>query len=170
MQRRNLPLLALLLGLTLSAGAATPGTAPITVEADQLEMDQQSGVSLYLGNVLLQQQGLELKADRLELHSQDGRLQAAYADGSPVEMQQQESDNGQLIRARALHMEYHFADGTIEFQGDAQLWRGGDQFSGEHLIYDSQARTVKAFGDAQRNEEGRVRVILQPATAGDDNE
>lgn len=154
---------ALALLLSLAAHAAEEDGAPITVEADRLELNQKSGVSVYQGNVRLQQDTLLLLADRLELHSKGGRLQQAVADGSPVRVERTDPQSGELTRAEASHMEYRFADGLLELMGNAHLWRAGDEFSGKHLIYDTGKQLVRAFGDKERQgDNGRVRVILQP--------
>lgn len=165
MRHNNLPS-AMLLALSLlsapAAGAAPPPAAPVTVEADSLELNQKTGVSLYEGNVRLQQDAMLLQADRLELHSDGKRLTQAIADGTPVHLEQTDPQTGEVTRAEALHIQYRFSSGQLELTGDAHLWRGGDKFSGNHLVYDAEARTVRASG----NKEGksRVKVILQPET------
>lgn len=167
MQRNSIAVIALTLSLfSLSLAAeTTPPPSPITVEADSLELNQKSGVSVYQGHVRLEQKGMLLESDRLELHNEGKKLHRAIADGSPVHLEQTDPQTGERMRAEALHMEYRFADGQLELEGEAHLWRGGDEMSGNHLIYDSSKRTVKASGDKQGN--GRVKVILQPEKESD---
>jgi lipopolysaccharide export system protein LptA len=155
-------LVFLISGIALIAGAAEQNTAPITVEADRLELDQQKGTSVYEGNVSMRQQSLLLKAERLELHSKEGRLLKAVADGSPVHLERREPQTDVLTRAEASHMEYSFDTGLLEMTGNAHLWRGGDEFSGKQLTYDTSNQVVRAFGDQEQSGDGRVRVILQP--------
>jgi len=151
-------LLALLTPLSL---VRAQSGGPVTVEADRLELNQKTGVSIYQGNVKLQQKGMQLQSQRLELHNDGKQLKQAIADGEPVRLEQTDPQTGELTRAHASHMEYHFDDGLLELKGEAYLWRGnGDEFSGNHLIYDANAHTVRAFGDKQGN--SRVKVILQP--------
>jgi lipopolysaccharide export system protein LptA len=162
MRHNSGSLLALLLLLpSLSAVAETgTNTGPITVEADRLELNQKSGISIYQGHVRLEQKGMLLQSDRLELHNDGKKLQLAIADGTPVHLEQTDPQTGELTRAEAQHMEYRFSDGQLELTGKAHLWRSSDEMSGNHLIYDSTNRTVRAFGNKQGN--GRVKVILQP--------
>ncbi|MCW8827907.1 MAG: lipopolysaccharide transport periplasmic protein LptA [Gammaproteobacteria bacterium] len=157
-------LAALLLGLGLgnTLCAAEQGAGPVTIEADQLELNQQSGVSIYQGNVRMQQQTMLLLAERLELHSDQGQVIYAYADGSPAELEHEDPQTGKVTRARALRIEYRFSDGLLELKDDAYLWHAGDEFSGKHLIYESDQQVVRAFGDKQQEGDGRVKVILQP--------
>lgn len=148
--------------LPLSASAAEQNAAPITVEADRLELDQQKGISVYEGNVSMQQQSLLLKADRLELHNKEGQLSAAIADGSPVHLERREPQSDVLTRAEASHMEYNFSTGMLEMKGNAHLWRAGDEFSGKELTYDTTKQVVRAVGEQGQSGNGRVKVILQP--------
>ncbi len=170
MQLTRTLLLMLFFSLSLStASAAELKSAPITVEADKLELNQQTGISIYQGNVRLQQQTMLLQAERLELHSKEGQIEKAFADGSPVHLKHEDTETGQTTRAEASHMEYHLSNGVMELKGNARLWRGGDEFSGNHLIYDTSKNVVRAFGDKGKDDGGRVRVILQPKE-GADNE
>lgn len=155
------PISHILLLLPLFATAAMAKTGePIQVQADRLELDQKKGISLYQGHVRLQRGDTLLQAERLELHSKEGKVTLAIADGEPVHVEMRDRQSSQTGRAEAQHVEYRFNEGQIELRGAAQLWRDGDHFSGERLLYDDNKQQVRAFGNEQSN--GRVRVILQP--------
>jgi lipopolysaccharide export system protein LptA len=142
------------------AAAVAETKGPIQVEADRLELDQKKGISLYQGHVRLERGNTLLQAERLELHSEAGKVTQAIADGQPVHMEMRDQESGKIARAEAQHVDYRFNEGLIELQGAAQLWREGDHFSGERLLYDDNKQQLRAFGSEQSN--GRVRVILQP--------
>lgn len=161
--RQHLSTLLLLL-LPVLASAAAP-VKPITVEADRLEMDNASGTSHYQGNVVMTQGGMVLRADSVTLNSKGSELQRAVANGSPVYLERTDPQTGEVLKARAAHIEYQIAKGLLEMSGEAHLWRGKDEFSGEHIVYELDNRIVRATGQKKNGEEGgRVRVILQPAT------
>ena len=94
--------LALLLALPLVPLHASETPAPISIEADRLEISQQDGRSLYQGRVVLQQGELRLEADTLQLQQLQGQLQRAIADGTPVRLQLRDEQSAQLIRAQAV--------------------------------------------------------------------
>lgn len=165
MPSRSLLLLLTLVSVSGAVVAADTARGPITVEADRLELNQKTGISIYQGDVVLEREGMQLKAERLELHSDGKELQQAIADGEPAQLERTDPQTGQHIRARALHMEYHLGSGALELDGEAYLWRDGDEFNGQHLTYDARAGTVRASGDKQGN--GRVRIILQPKKEAD---
>lgn len=158
-------LLLLLLPAVLPAAETSAPPQSITVEADRLEMDNASGTSHYQGHVVMTQGGLVLRADSVTLNSQGSALQQALADGSPVYLERPDPETGEVIKARANHVEYQIAKGLLEMSGEAHLWRGKDEFSGEHIVYELDNRIVRASGQKKNGEQGgRVRVILQPST------
>lgn len=162
MKRSPKLLFLLWLWLPLSAHAA-PSQAPITIEADRLEIRQAEGRSHYQGQVELQQGDMQLQSDSLQIEQLQGELRRAIADGKPVRLRLPDEETGQLIRAEADHVDYQFTQQVIELKGSAVLWRGGDEFRGEHLIYHIEERSVQAFGQADGSKgDGRVRIILQP--------
>lgn len=135
-------------------------SGPVRVEADRLELDQKQGLSLYQGHVKLQRGDTLLRAERLELHSKDGKLTLAIADGTPVHLEMRDPQSGKITRGEADHVEYRLDQSMLALQGAAKLWRDGDRFTGERLLYDDNKQQVRAFGSEQGN--GRVQVILQP--------
>lgn len=156
--------LLLLLPLALAAAPAAPpsATTPVTIEADRMELDQKNNTSRYQGHVILVQGSLRINADSITLYSTGGTLLRAVVDGSPATLQQQGADEAQTMRARATQMEYLPRDGVIELRGQAQLWRGGNEFNGEQIRYDLKQQLVRATGTSQGSDTGRVRVLLQP--------
>lgn len=155
-------LLLLLLLPGLLSAAEAPQQQPITVEADRLEMDNAKGVSHYSGQVVMSQGNLQLRASSVTLHSKGSTLQKAIADGSPVYLEKKDPQTSDSIKANAAHMEYNLQDGLLEMNGNAHLWRGKDEFTGEHIVYDLNKRIVRATGQKSGEKGGRVKVILQP--------
>jgi lipopolysaccharide export system protein LptA len=84
------------------------------------------------------------------------------ADGAPVYLERTDPQTAELIKANANHVEYRLDEGVLEMQQRAHLWRGEDEFSGDHIIYELDNRVVRAFGQKDGADGGRVRVILQP--------
>ncbi len=159
---KALPLSLLLLTLAATSLAAEPSKPPITIEADRLEMRHQDGQSRYQGNVELQQGEMTLHADTLEIRQRDGQLRRAIADGAPARLRLPDEETGQLIRAEARQMDYQLDQDRIELHGEAVLWRGKDEFRGEHLVYYIEERRVEASGTrSEDGSNGRVRIILQ---------
>ncbi|MBA1331005.1 LptA protein, partial [Candidatus Endoriftia persephone str. Guaymas] len=65
----SVSLLLLLLLLPLQARALSGDREqPIYLEADSVEIDEASGVSVYIGNVVVSQGSMRLEADKMWIH------------------------------------------------------------------------------------------------------
>ncbi len=159
MTRLYASLLLLLPGVLL---AQETSRQPISVEADRLEMSSESGRSIYQGNVEMRQGNMLLRADTLELRSSGTTLQVVIAHGKPAYLERPNPQTGELLKANAGQIEYRINDSLLEMKDAAHLWRGKDEFSGEHIIYELDKQLVRAFGQKNGEKNGRVRVIIQP--------
>lgn len=148
--------------LSLSVMADGNEQQVVYIEADKLEIDDAQGVSIYQGNVRLTRGALELTADKLTLLGSREALKKMIADGSPVRFKQQLSHTQGEMRAVAKRMEYAADSEKLFLHGEAQLWQGGNEFSGDYIEYHVHDETVIAHSG--ENDSGRVRVIIQPST------
>lgn len=153
---------SLLLLLPVALAAQEIPREPISVVADRLEMSSESGLSTYEGNVEMRQGSMRLHADSFRLQSKGSTLQAAVARGTPATIEQTDPQTGELLKANAAHIEYRISEGILELKEGAHLLRGKDEFSGEHITYELDKQVVRASGQKNGKEDGRVRVILQP--------
>jgi len=161
MCRRLDLLLSLLLVLPgLAAALESDRSQPIHVRADQVELDNRSGVSTYRGNVTLEQGSLRLAADRLVVRRAGSELERIEAEGRPVRFRQRPEGAAADIEGEAQRLEYRAAEDRLLLRGAAWVQQGGDRFSGERIEYDIVHSRVQASG--QGNGEGRVHAIIQP--------
>ena len=139
---------------------------PITIEADRAVLDEKKQTSIYTGNVILKQGGIEVKADVITVYSREGRLQRVIAEGDPVHYQQQQEKNDD-IRGASQRMEYESENNRVLLLGGAELWQGGNRFSGKRIQYDPEQEKVIATGDpdSTENDAQRVQITLQPQSS-----
>ncbi len=163
-----LGLLLLPLPLLAAKAATADKPAPITIEADQLELDQGKGTSLYRGNVVLQRGAMQIKADTITIHTTGRQLEWVQAKGSPVYLDQEATADAGPMHAEAAQMEYQPQNEVVKLQGNAHLWRDGNEFSGEQIRYNLKRQLVKASG--AKDGESRVRVLLQPESTEQNSE
>jgi len=133
---------------------------PIYIESDELEVDDQQGISEYRGSVRFTQGSIHLQADKVVVMGMEQRLQKVMAYGQPVHLSQQMDDDKGEMRAIADTIEYLVKDDSLVLHGGAKLWQGGNEFSGEEIIYHLSSETVVARSD--KEQEGRVRIVIQP--------
>ncbi|QEP44272.1 lipopolysaccharide transport periplasmic protein LptA [Ectothiorhodospiraceae bacterium BW-2] len=164
---RHLPHMLLLLALTplpLTAAERTTlfntSNEPISIQSDTLTIDESSGISLYQGQVVLQQGDLTLKADRLEIVTTDRAIASVTTHGTPTHLQQLTPTP---LEAQANTIRYDATQATLDFQGNARLTHSGDQFSGNAIRYLIHQNRVEASSGGSSKQ--RVHVILQPREA-----
>ena len=142
----------------LAAPAATnDARAPVQVRAHKVEVDERTGVSIYRGDVVMKQGSLELRADRVEVTTRDGRLQRLHATGTPTRVRARTAQ-GEELRASALRAEYHAGKRTLDLYGQVALQRDADVFRGAKAHYDLATDQFTATG----NGDGRVTAVIQP--------
>ena len=135
--------------------------APIKIEADQLDVDDARGVSVYRGKVKFTQGTLELTADEVTLSATTDRaLDKATARGKPATFTQQIDINGGIVTGRAERIEYNAKAEQMTLEGSAHLLYCGDEFQGSRIEYFVRQDLVKASKSGA--DTGRVQVILQP--------
>ena len=157
--------LACALGLLISGSAwalSTDRNQPLQIDADQADIDQQSGVSTYRGNVRLARGSMLLVADEVVVKQEGGIVHLVTASGSPANYRQR-SDKQQDIRASALRMEYHLDNGQLLLINRAELHQDANAFASERIVYDSFADRVNAGANATSPQD-RVHITIQPGT------
>jgi lipopolysaccharide export system protein LptA len=153
--------LLLLAFLVLPAGAralSTDREQPVYISADRVEVDEKAGVSHYTGDVQMRQGSLHVDADTVTVYKKGEELSKIVADGKPTHFRQKPDDGGAEIHGRALHLEYHADSALLYLTHDAHVQQAKDEFTGEHVVYDSENSTVHANG----GDDGRVHAVIHP--------
>ncbi len=147
---------------TAPAKASAPAQ-PIQIEANRAEITEQSGVSVYSGNVSLKQGDLDMQGERLEIRrdSNSGEINAVLT-GNPATLRQP-TDTGEIVKARANRINYQSSDKSLDLQGAAEYERGRDRISGQSIRYDANTKKLLASGPNKAGE--RVQIIIQPSQA-----
>lgn len=160
------PPLLLLLTAFLPAPAAALSSdrqQPMHIEADHADLDDQKGVSVYRGNVVITQGTLRLTGDELTVHTQDGGITKAFSTGNPATYRQRPDGKDQDVEAQSLRMEYYAGEDRIILLQKAEVRQAGDTFRSEKIIYDIARDHVNAGTGAPGE---RVRITIQPKKAG----
>jgi lipopolysaccharide export system protein LptA len=151
------------LSYTTALALSTDADQPIHIDADRGELDDRKQVAVYRGNVQLSQGTLRITADTLTIYYTPGRkLIKAIAEGQPALYQQRPDNSDEDVQAQALRMEYHADNETIYLFQEARVWQGVNQFTGDHIEYDTKLDIVR--GQGSKTGTGRVHVIIHPET------
>lgn len=160
-------LLLLLLVSTTALALSTDRDQPIELEADQAELDNATGVSVYSGNVIVTQGSMRLEADRLVLHTEGGDLQTIEATGEPAYFRTRPDGEEKDVEGGGRRIDYSSVDSKVVLTGDAWVNQGKDELRGARIEYDIDADRVVASREPAGD--GRVRIILQPRNSDNGN-
>ncbi|MFQ5489052.1 MAG: lipopolysaccharide transport periplasmic protein LptA [Gammaproteobacteria bacterium] len=162
--RLLLLLMALCLPATLSA-LPSDREQPIYIEADSVEIDDASGISIYRGNVHYIQGTTELTADEATVYSEQRKFKKLVATGDPAHYTTLPEGKQEKMTAEALTIIYLTDQEIYEFHEEAHLWHKDSEVFGAFISYDAQRNLVTAH----KNEKERVKAILVPETKPQDD-
>jgi len=154
---------------------------PIEIEADSAEADDAKKITIYKGDVIIDQGTLRITGDHVTIHyNERGDFTKLIALGNPARFRQlpdgEADEEKNYQRARASRMEYFKESDTIVLLGNAVYGQGGDRVAADRIDYDSRnsrmkARTMTASKDekkpgAEPEKKSRVRITIQPKKKG----
>jgi lipopolysaccharide export system protein LptA len=152
-------LLLLCLCLPLPAWAlSSDREQPMHIESDRAELDEQKGISLYIGNVRVTQGTLVLTGDHMTVYQDGANLERIILLGRPATYRQRPDGKDEDMRAEALRMEYFADPERVILIDQAVAWQGENSFRSDRIVYEVAQDRVLG-GDT---EGGRVHIILQP--------
>lgn len=168
MNRRNPDLLLLLLAFLpgMACALSSDREQPMHIEADQAELDEQQGISIYIGNVKVTQGTLVLTGDHMTVYNQGEQIEKVILLGKPATYRQRPDGKDEDMHAKALRMEYYAQPERVILLQEAVAWQGKSTFRSDRIVYDVPQDRVNA-GDSSGDQ--RVHIILQPKPRPADN-
>jgi lipopolysaccharide export system protein LptA len=136
------------------AASADGRSAPVTVDADQLENIQKEGLVVFSGNVVASQNSSTQWADRMEVYLDDkgDRIVRTISTGN-VRILTRDCRSGTAKRA-----EYYDAEQRVVLIGNARVWRDENVVTGERItIYLAEDRSLVEGGQQER-----VKAVFYP--------
>ena len=159
--------LALLLALCALAPAGTSWALPedrqqpMHVESDSASRDDRSRITIYTGNVIVDQGSMHVEADKATVYmtADNKQIDRIVCNGSPATYRQLPKPGGDIVKARAEILEYQVAKDFIVLTHSAHVEQGGSTLEGEVVTYDIAKDLTQARG-GEKN--GRVRMVIPP--------
>lgn len=136
----------LLAGAAPASALSTDSGEPILIEADRAERDDARRVTIYRGNVVIDQGSLRITGDTVTIHF-DIRDDVAKIVSVGVPAHFRQLPDGETVhrKAWAKRIEYFNRQDLIVLLGDARYAKGGDRVQAERLVYDSLNARFKAL-------------------------
>ncbi|MDJ0881740.1 MAG: lipopolysaccharide transport periplasmic protein LptA [Gammaproteobacteria bacterium] len=132
---------------------------PINIEADKLEIDENRQISIYQGNVRMQQGSLSIQADKIILHfDAQNDLEWLEINGNPAQFNQL-NDERKPVSGTAQSMHYYDRESLLKLMGRARFKSDKDSIESENITVNTATNALQA-GDQDGSE--RVRMLIQP--------
>ena len=149
-------------------GLSNDRNQPLQIEADKASLDEDTGIAVYTGNVLLQQGTMRFKGNRMTVYIKDDGVERVVLEGRPASYVQRMEDDQREQQAEAGRIEYQADTQRMILEQDARVWReGSEEFSSNRIVVNLRNNTLQAGGDSPGS---RVRIILQPRTWQNDEQ
>jgi lipopolysaccharide export system protein LptA len=164
--------------LTLAAlGTTVPAVAlksdrdqPIVVDADESELDFQTGLRIYRGNVSVRQGTMLIRGDKLELRYKDETLLDATAYGKPATFRQRPDGQAEEVHGQARRIVLDDITDKVHLYDNAVVIQGQNTVKSNVVHYDMNSSKVLIKGGPGKTKGagtaggsgGRARVIIRP--------
>lgn len=132
---------------------------PIDILADSVDLNEAKGISIYKGDVELNQGSIRLKADKVTIYYKGKNPNKVVAVGNLVKFRQLPDNSKEYIEGQASRAEYEVSSEELTLIGKARLKQGKDTFSSDRIIYDRVRSVVKAGAAAKGKQ--RVKITIQ---------
>ena len=169
---RNLLLKLLLIGLSCNAFAlSTDRDQPAHISADDIELDFNTGIRTYIGNVEIDQGSLKVRADKLIAKYKDGKLHEATAWGNLANFTQLPDGKTENVYGEGKKIIINQSKNTLTLIKKAALKQGIDTARGAEIVYNMATDRLQIKGtrkpdsnddNAKPSKPGRSRIIIQP--------
>lgn len=168
-------LLTLLLGSfalsysALSSAQQDETKLPIEVTADRLVSQDQKGISVYTGNVVITQGTTQIKGDKVTLHHPNRKISQAIILGKPATFKRFIPEEKNWVNGHAKTITYDTQKKTVLLEGDAFVnQENKNSISGPRILYNTLEKTLNAQGDKAQKK--RIKVIFESEEDKDDAE
>ncbi len=145
---------------SISLGLEKDSEQPIYIEADGATYDDNTGNSVYTGNVEVTQGSMLLNSDKLVVYTKARRPYKIVAIGKPVTFKQTPKPGDEDVHGKSLTAEYYVDTELLVMIEKAVVWQGENTYASERIEYDRKNAIVKA-GQASSNGK-RVHITLHP--------
>lgn len=135
-------------------------TKPINIQADSAEINDDTGISTYRGNVKITQGSTVLTGDIVILETANKKVKKIISEGK-LSTFKQTTDDGRKINAEAEKMVYSITGNKIVLTKNAKLTEAGNTFSSDKITFYTDKEIVTAGSSSGSD---RVNITVFPET------
>lgn len=120
---------------------------PATLEADDFEMDFNTGVRIYRGNAIFRQGTIRLNCEELTTYlNENDELDKAICIGSPGKFKQRPEGQEEDVVGTANEIIMDQLNDLITLNSRAKVVQGGYTVTGKTIVYDMATEKVRVKG------------------------
>jgi lipopolysaccharide export system protein LptA len=135
---------------------------PIRINSDSADIDDARGISIYRGNVVMDQGTIHIDGEQVTIYSNNEGIYKVVIQGSPGHYHEKPAHDEEIVKASALTINYDFRNEHIELLRKAKLVQEGNTFTGDQIEYFISTQTVKARSSTAGPQSERVEMVIQP--------
>jgi lipopolysaccharide export system protein LptA len=144
---------------------AAENVEKIYIDADYMQLNIETGYSVYIGNVNIKQGELILTGDKVTIQQSKKEVERITVTGKPAHYNHI-TDKGENIQAESEKMVYTASENKLVMTINANLKQPDHQVSSQKIVYDTEKKIVIA-GDKRETSKGsdnkqRVNITLTP--------
>lgn len=133
---------------------------PITIDADNQQIDIEKNILTFSGNVRIVQDGLTINADRVTITDmQDTSKQKITGYGNPVNFKQILPKNNRIVTGHSNQIIYNVKENSVVLQGDAEIIQQDNHIKSSIISYDVNKQVIVA----EPGKNNRVKTTIIPS-------
>lgn len=145
----------------------------IQIEADSAEMDEIKGITIYRGDVVVDQGSIHMTGHTMTVYNDaNDETELVIMEGQPATYRQLPDDSKIYDEAEALQMEYYALKDYIILKEKALVTKpDGSTMSGKRIDYDTALSKVIAKGSTttaksdegktDKKKDGRIKITIK---------
>lgn len=161
-------LFSLLIALSyqLAYGLDNDTEQPATLDADDMEMDFNSGVRVYRGNVVFRQGSIKMTCDELTTHfSSDGDLDEAICVGRPGQFKQRPEGQTDDMVGTANSITLNRVNDLVTLKSRAKVVQGDSTITGKLITYNLVTEKASIKGGGSQSLSASTESISAASTS-----
>lgn len=139
---------------------------PIYIQSDMAERDERRGLTIYTGDVEIDQGSLHISAGQVRIRTESDEVSQIIATGEPARMHQQPEPNKEPVYARGNSITYNVEQEILTLVGNASVVQDGTTVKGEKITYFIREQRVKALSGESDSGRQRVQMVIPPRRSG----
>ena len=145
--------------LPLSYALESDSKQKILIESDRAELNRDKKISVFHGNVKIDQGTTHLRSDELTIYFDDkDKIKNVIAKGDSAHYQTLPEAGKPIFHASAKIIRYNMLTDEVELEGNAVAQQGENRLTGPHIFYNRKSQKILSAKQAQ----GRTTIVIDP--------